>query len=79
VLRDGAVTGLVFGLIVLVGSAAWPGSTVALDPAPVVVWVVAAATQLLSPDDTYVVRPFQQRATARRGEAFDYTFLIDRR
>jgi hypothetical protein len=26
-----------------------------------------------------VIRPFQQRATARRGEAFDYTLLVDRR
>ena len=30
-------------------------------------------------DVTYVIRPFQPRATARRGEAFDYTFLVDRR
>ena len=30
-------------------------------------------------DVTYVIRPFQQRATARRGEAFDFTFLVDRR
>jgi hypothetical protein len=28
---------------------------------------------------SYVIRPFQQRASARRGEAFDYDFLIDRR
>ena len=30
-------------------------------------------------DLTYVIRPFQPRASARRGEAFDYTFLVDRR
>ena len=30
-------------------------------------------------DVTYVIRPFQQRAGARRGEAFEYTFLVDRR
>ena len=30
-------------------------------------------------DVTYVIRPFQPRASARRGESFDYTFLVDRR
>lgn len=30
-------------------------------------------------DVTYVIRPFQTRATARRGESFDYTLVVDRR
>jgi hypothetical protein len=28
---------------------------------------------------TYVLRPFQPRASAPRGESFEYTLLIDRR
>jgi hypothetical protein len=38
-----------------------------------------ARLQPMEEDVTYVVRPFQQRATARRGESFDYTLVVDRR
>lgn len=40
----------------------------------------ARIARLTAPRDmTYVIRPFQPRASARRDEAFAYTFLIDRR
>jgi hypothetical protein len=40
VLRDGAVTGLAFGTLTLVLSAARPGSAVALGREPVLTWLV---------------------------------------
>jgi hypothetical protein len=40
----------------------------------------ARVARLTAPRDmTFVIRPFQPRASARRGESFEYTFLIDRR
>jgi hypothetical protein len=40
VLSDGAVTGLAFGTLTLVFSAARPGSTAALDWEPILIWLV---------------------------------------